>query len=70
MTRDCSTSSINTRFLQIGLEIVPVYGNDDCGWSLDAEELPGRTSAGLRYESLDELFFVLVNMNVSSEGSA
>lgn len=69
MTRDCSAVSVNTRFLQIGLEIVPVYGNDDCGWSLDAEELPG-TSVGLRYESLDELFFVLVNMNVSREGIA
>ena len=70
MTRDCSTLPLNTRFLQIGLEIVPVYGSDAYGWSLEVEEPSGRISAGLRYESLDELFFVLVNMNVSAEGSA
>lgn len=70
MTRDCSALPVNTRLLQVGLEIIPVYGNDDCGWSLDFEQLPGRTPAGLRYESLDELFFVLVNMNVCHEGTA
>lgn len=70
MSHDRPALPINARFLHIGLEVVPVYGNDQCGWSLDAEGLPGRSSALLPYRSLDELVFVLINLLVAHEGTA
>ncbi len=70
MTRSCSTHPISARFLQIGTEVVPVYGDDQTGWSLDSDNLPRHPSAVVRYKSLDELFFVLVNMTVNNEGNA
>ena len=70
MTRSCSVLPISARFLQIGAEIIPVYGNHQSGWSLDSGDLPRHAAACARYKSLDELFFVLINMTVNSEGTA
>ncbi len=70
MTRSCSVLPIGARLLQIGAEIIPVYGNDQSGWSLDSVDLPRHVAACVRYKSLDELFFVLINMTVNSEGTA
>ncbi len=70
MNRACPVLPVNARFLQIGLEVVPVYGNDQFGWSLDSEGGACRSSALLPYRSLDELLFVLINLNVTQEGTA
>jgi len=56
--------------LQIGLEVVPVYGDDAKGWSVEPGDLSCGLPACFRYRTLDELFFALVNMNLSSEGQA
>jgi len=65
-----SALRINTRLMQIGLEVIPVFGNDQCGWALDAGDSSRFSSTPVRYRSLDELFFVLTNMNVAGEGTA
>ena len=70
MTRNTSALPINARLLQIGAEIVPVYGDDKSGWTLDSDDLQRHRRVPLRYQSLDELFFVLVNMAIGSEGTA
>jgi hypothetical protein len=56
--------------LQIGSEIYPVYGNDQAGWSIDAGDLGAYTATPLRYRSLEELFFALVNFMVAPIGRA
>ena len=70
MTRSCSALPVSARFVQIGAEVIPVYGNEQSGWSLDADDLPRHASAVVRYKSLDELLFVLINMTINSEGTA
>jgi hypothetical protein len=61
---------INTRLLQVGLEVFPVYGDDQSGWSMDPIDHLGESPRAHRYDSLDELFFALVNLNCSPEGQA
>ena len=69
MIPTCSRAPVDTCFLQIGLEVIPVYGSDQRGWSLESDDLSAESTC-FRYGSLEELFFVLVNMNVNGEGSA
>ena len=67
MTRTRSESTVHAQLVRIGVEIVPVYGDDQTGWSFE----PGiETSRMPIYRTIDELFFALVNMNISDEGSA
>ena len=61
---------VNTQLLKVGLEVFPVYGDDRSGWSMDPIDLTPETPKWLRYDSLDELFFVLLNLNVMPEGRA
>ncbi len=61
---------VSTRLLQVGLEVFPVYGDEGSGWSMDPVDLTPDTPKGLRYDSLDELFFALLNLNVMPEGQA
>jgi hypothetical protein len=61
---------INAQLLKVGLEVFPVYGDDRSGWSMDPIDLAPSTPKWLRYDSLEELFFALVNLNVSPEGQA
>jgi len=61
---------VNTRLLKVGLEVFPVYGDERSGWSMDPIDLTPDTPKGLRYDSLDELFFALLNLNVTPEGQA
>ena len=58
---------VNACLLQIGTEVVPVYGDDKSGWSF---EQGLQTSRVRIYRTVDELFFALVNMNLSTEGCA
>ena len=60
----------NACLLQIGLEVVPVYGDDTSGWSVEPGDLSRAMPMCFRYRTIDELFFALVNMNVSQEGRA
>ena len=61
---------VNARLLKVGLEVFPVYGDERSGWSMDPIDLGPDTPKWLRYDSLDELFFALLNLNVTPEGSA
>jgi hypothetical protein len=61
---------VNTRLLKVGLEVFPVYGDERSGWSMDPIDLTPDTPKWLRYDSLDELFFALLNLNVMPEGQA
>jgi hypothetical protein len=61
---------VHTQLLKVGLEIFPVYGDERSGWSMDPIDLTPDTPKWLRYDSLDELFFALLNLNVTPEGQA
>lgn len=63
-------SGVSTRLLKVGMEIFPVYGDESTGWSMNAEDFLPSFGARFRYESLDELFFALLNLNMSEEGCA
>lgn len=55
----------------MGLEVFPVYGDDLRGWSPRAEDFRGAApGAGSPYvyESIDELFFALVNLCTGTRG--
>jgi hypothetical protein len=68
--RERTVRAVNTRLLKVGLEVFPVYGEDGTGWSTDPVDLAPESPRGLRYGSVDELLFALLNLNVSPEGSA
>ena len=70
MRVNATVQPINAQLLKVGLEVFPVYGDDCTGWSMDPVDLGPETPRGLRYGSLDELFFALVNLNLSPEGQA
>jgi hypothetical protein len=65
-----SQVEVNAQLMQIGLEVFPVYGDDSSGFSIDPGDLYPQMPAWFRYDSLEELFFALVNLNVSPEGRA
>ncbi len=54
--------------LQVGLEVIPVCGDDDSGWTIDEGDHRPHTARQFRYGSLDELFFALVNYMVAPRG--
>jgi len=69
-TQAQSEVAVNARLLKIGLEVFPVYGDEQSGWSVDPGDLYPQVPIWFRYQSLDELFFALVNLNVGPEGQA
>ena len=70
MTHSHSEVAVNARLLKVGLEVFPVYGDEASGWSVDPGDLYPQMPMWFRYQSLDELFFALVNLNVGPEGQA
>lgn len=56
--------------LNVGNEVYPVYGSDQLGWTLDSGDLHSEVATQFRYQSLDELFFVIVNFSISNNGTA
>jgi len=62
--------AVNAQLMKIGLEVFPVYGDENSGFSVDPGDLYPQMPAWFRYSSLDELFFALVNLNIGPEGSA
>ncbi|MGD0947701.1 MAG: hypothetical protein ABSA52_09735 [Candidatus Binatia bacterium] len=69
-TRSHLEGAVKTQLLQVGLEVFPVYGDEKTGWSVDAGDCYPQMPSWFRYRSLDELFFALVNLNISPEGQA
>ena len=69
-TRSHPEVAVKTQLLQVGLEVFPVYGDEKTGWSVDAGDCYPQMPPWFRYGSLDELFFALVNLNISPEGQA
>ena len=65
-----SEVAVNARLLKVGLEVFPVYGDETSGWSVDPGDLYPQMPVWFRYQSLDELFFALVNLNNAPEGNA
>ena len=65
-----SAVETNACLLKIGTEIFRVYGDEQSGWSVDPGDLHVLAPAQFRYGSIEELFFALVNLNLSVEGSA
>lgn len=70
MIRGSVVEPVNARLLQVGLEVFPVYGDERSGWSMDPIDLRPDAPKWMRYDSLDELFFALLNLNVMTEGQA
>jgi len=54
--------------LQVGLEVIPVCGDDESGWTIDEGDHRPHTAKQFRYGSLEELFFALVNFTVMPPG--
>ena len=53
-------------YLRVGAGVYPVYGDELRGWSPRADDFQGLgSSSPYVYQSLDELFFALVNLCVS-----
>jgi hypothetical protein len=70
MTYNQTEVAVNARLLKVGLEVFPVYGDETSGFSVDPGDLYPQMPVWFRYQSLDELFFALVNLNLSPEGQA
>jgi hypothetical protein len=68
--RENAVEPVHTQLLKVGLEVFPVYGDERSGWSMDPIDLAPEVPRWLRYESIDELFFALLNLNVAPEGRA
>jgi hypothetical protein len=56
-------------YLRVGGDVFPVYGDELRGWSPRAADFGSHQAAAPRfvYGSLDELYFVLVNLCTSRE---
>lgn len=65
-----SDMTIKTQLLKIGLEVFPVYGVEQLGWSVEAADLYPQIPPCFRYGSIGEIFFALVNLNLCPEGRA
>jgi hypothetical protein len=60
----------NGFLLNVGTEVYPVYGSEQHGWTLDSNDLHEEVATQFRYQSLEELFFVIVNFTISTNGTA
>ena len=56
--------------MRVGGEVFPVYGDEQCGFTLDPADVSTSGRSAGRYATLDELFFALVNFNSAAEGRA
>ena len=58
-------------FLRVGGQVFPVYGDVVRGWSPRPDDFWGLVARSpYVYESLDELFFALVNLCTGPRGEA
>ena len=70
MAKTRSDVALDAVLVKIGMEVFPVYGDDEAGWSVNPGDIYPLIPIRDRYRSLDELFFALVNLNVGPEGQA
>jgi len=71
MLRKHSTDiTVSANLMQIGLEVVRVYGSEKTGYSMNDDDLRRAVPDECLYKSMDELYFALVNLNVGPEGRA
>jgi hypothetical protein len=61
---------VDTVLIRIGIEVFPIYGNEDQGYSMDPADFAFGISPAIRYEKLDEILFALINLNCCPEGKA
>jgi len=61
---------VAAKLLTVGSETVPVYGDDESGWSVDPGDLYPATPVAYRFRSVDELYFALLNLKLCPEGRA
>ena len=63
-----STSALERRtYLRVGGDVFPIFGDELRGFSPRAEDFFGMIAASpYVYTSLDEVFFVLVNLHVAT----
>ena len=58
-------------YLRIGADVFPVYGDEVRGWSPRADDFwRGLTTSPWVYDSVDELYFALVNLCTAPRGEA
>jgi hypothetical protein len=58
-------------YLRIGADVFPVYGDEMRGWSPRADDFRrGLASSPWVYDSVEELFFALVNLCTAPRGDA
>jgi hypothetical protein len=63
------TAVENRTYLRIGGEVFPVYGDEVRGWSTRSDDFRGVIARSpYVYDSLDELFFALVNLCTGTSG--
>ena len=67
MTRSRWNTPVRASFLQVGTEIIPVFGDNESGWSLESGIEMERVPI---YRTVDELYFALINMQISTGGDA
>jgi hypothetical protein len=64
------TPTATPTYLRIGAGVYPVYGDALRGWSLRAEDFDGLIAASpYVYDSIDALFFALVNLWAQASGA-
>jgi hypothetical protein len=65
------SGAADRKFLRVGGDVFPVYGDAVRGWSPRPDDFWGLARCSpYVYESLDELFFALVNLCVAPRGEA
>jgi hypothetical protein len=61
---------IPTGLMKVGTDVMPVYGDARVGFSMDSDDFGPDVARAVRYDSVAELYFALVNLNCAVEGRA
>lgn len=65
-----SRGTVHAQLLRVGAEVFPVYGDEVAGFSVSPDDFRPNIPGECRYDSLDELFFALVNLHIAHETQA
>lgn len=61
---------MRAQLLRVGNEVFPVYGDERWGFTIDLGDFCCDSPEAGRYQSLEELYFALVNLHSAVEGKA
>ena len=61
---------IKRSLMQVGTEVFPVFGDGQTGYSANIEDFNSNVPKEWRYPTWDELYFVLVNLQIGPDGRA